>query len=103
MFERIFLLAFLLLLTYLFVKKINFNKITANQYLSLKINNLNPVLPTIVYFWTDECIQCKTIQKPDILKLQKEGNKFNLVSLNAIKELKLTKQISIKTVPSTVV
>jgi thioredoxin-like negative regulator of GroEL len=102
MFERVIALSLFLILAYLLIRKFQFSKISADT-LPFKINNLNPSLPTILYFWTDQCSQCNSVQKPAIIKLKDDGNEFNFVSFNAIKELKLTKHLNIKTVPSTVI
>ena len=101
MLERIIALSFLLVLSYFLVRKFYSSKIISNGSLPFEINNLNPALPTILYFWTEQCAQCNSVQKPAILKLRDEGNEFNFISLNAIKELKITKHLNIKTVPST--
>ena len=103
MLERIIVLSLFLILTYFFVRKYYSTKIISNNLLPFEINNLNPALPTILYFWTEQCAQCNSIQKPAITKLKKEGNEFNFISFNAIKESEITKHLNIKTVPSTVV
>jgi thioredoxin-like negative regulator of GroEL len=103
MLERFIELSFFLILSYFLVRRIHSSKIISNGFLPFKINNLNPALPTIVYFWTEQCAQCNSVQKPAILKLKDEGNEFNFISLNAIKEVEITKYLNIKTVPSTVV
>ncbi len=103
MLERIIALSLFLILAYLFVRKFYSTKIISNSLLPFEINNLNPTLPTILYFWTEQCAQCNSIQKPAIAKLKDEGNEFNFISFNAIKELEKTKHLNIKTVPSTVV
>ena len=103
MLERIIALSFFLILTYILVRRLYSSKKIATVSLSFEIHNLNPALPTILYFWTEQCAQCNSVQKPAILKLKEEGNEFNLISYNAIKELDITRHLNIKTVPSTVV
>jgi thioredoxin-like negative regulator of GroEL len=102
MLERIITLVLVLLFSYLIIKKFSRKKISREK-LHLDLSNVNPFLPTILYFWSEDCVQCRTIQKPAIQKLQKEGKKFNFVPVNAIEELDLTKKLNIKTLPSTVV
>jgi len=102
MLERIIVLSLFLVLSYYLVRRIHSSKIISNNSLPFEINNLNPALATILYFWTEQCTQCNSVQKPAILKLKDEGNEFNFISLNAIKELEITKHLNIKTVPSTV-
>ena len=103
MLERIIALSFFLILTFILVRRLYSSKKIANVSLSFEIHNLNPALPTILYFWTEQCAQCNSVQKPAILKLKEEGNEFNFISYNAIKELDITRHLNIKTVPSTVV
>ena len=103
MLERIIALSFFLILTYILVRRLYSSKKIANVSLSFEIHNLNPALPTILYFWTEQCAQCNSIQKPAILKLQEDGNEFNFIPFNAIKDLEIAKHLNIKTVPSTIV
>ncbi len=103
MLERTIILLLFLLLSYFLVRKLFTTKAISKEYLPLQLNGLNPTLPTIVYFWTEQCVQCNSVQKPAILKLKHEGKKFNFVSLNAVKDLEMTKLLKIKTVPSTVI
>jgi thioredoxin-like negative regulator of GroEL len=103
MLERIFVLSFFLILTYFLVRRLYSSKKIENGSLPFQINNLNPALPTILYFWTEQCAQCNSVQKPAIIKLKEEGNEFNFISFNAIKDLDIANHLNIKTVPSTVV
>lgn len=103
MLERIIALSFFLVLAYFLVRRLNSSKIISNGFLPFEMNNLNPGLPTILYFWTEQCAQCNSVQKPAILKLRDDGNKFNFISLNATKEFEIVKHLNIKTVPSTVI
>jgi thiol-disulfide isomerase/thioredoxin len=65
--------------------------------------NLNHGLPTILYFWTEQCAQCFSQQSPALSKLQQSYNDFNLVSFNALNEENIVKKLNIKTVPSTAI
>ena len=103
MLERIIALSFFLIFTYTLVRKLYSTKKMENGSLPFEINNLNPALPTILYFWTEQCAQCNSVQKPAILKLKEEGTKFNFIPLNVINDLEITKHLNIKTVPSTIV
>jgi hypothetical protein len=117
MLERILILFLFLILTYFFIRRFNFKEVNSGQVLPISLFNhafseirqlpdvgrLNPLLPTILYFSTEQCTQCKSTQAPALLKLQDGGKQFNLVSLNALKEIELTKYLNIKTVPATAV
>jgi thioredoxin-like negative regulator of GroEL len=100
MLERTIVLALILAGIYLAMKRFGFRKVKNGSLLPLQ--GINSELPTILYFWTESCAQCKSVQKPEILKLQNCVG-FNLVSLNALGEAELAKQLNIRTVPSTAV
>ncbi len=102
MLERVLALFLFLLITYFLTRRFNFKKVNSAEVLSINLSNTNPLLPTILYFSTEQCVQCKSTQTPALYKLQDEGKHFNLVSLDALKEIELTKQLNIKTVPATV-
>jgi thioredoxin-like negative regulator of GroEL len=100
--ERIILLTVLFTLSALFSLRHRLTKRQLNTQLPAKYHNQNS-LPTILYFWTDLCVQCKTLQKPALNSLQIKNSKFNLVSVNALNEIDLISLFKIKTVPSTVI
>jgi thioredoxin-like negative regulator of GroEL len=60
-------------------------------------------LPTILYFWTEQCAQCFGLQNPALSKLKQTYNNFNLVSFNALNEREIVKKLNIKTVPATAI
>jgi thiol-disulfide isomerase/thioredoxin len=101
MLERILILFVVLALSFLYIKKprgkISFagiaDKISGTA-------NMNPALPTVLYFWTEQCSQCKTVQAPIINKINKELNNFNILPINAIEEKEITSLLNVKTVPS---
>lgn len=65
--------------------------------------NLNNSLPTIIYFWTEQCAQCFSQQNPALSKLKQSYQDFNLISFNALSEESIVKKLNIKTVPSTAI
>jgi thiol-disulfide isomerase/thioredoxin len=65
--------------------------------------NLNHSLPTIIYFWTEQCAQCFSRQNPALSKLKQSYKGFNLISLNVLNEENIAKKLNIKTVPSTAI
>jgi thiol-disulfide isomerase/thioredoxin len=102
MIERIIALGIVFLLIGIF-RKVIFH---GTSKLSIQLPDKYSVKnshPTILYFWTDQCVQCKTSQKPALVKLKNEYDKFNLIDVNALTEKELTSTCNIKTVPSTVV
>ena len=102
MLERTIALALFMGIIYLSMKRFGFRKMKNGILLPLQFHGINPELPTVLYFWTDSCAQCKTVQRPEITKIQNGGG-FNLISLNALGETELVKQLNIRTVPSTAV
>jgi len=65
--------------------------------------DLNHSLPTILYFWTEQCVQCFSQQNPILSKLKRSYKDFNLISLNALNEENIVEKLNIKTVPSTAI
>ena len=65
--------------------------------------NLNHSLPTILYFWTEQCAQCFSQQNPALSKLKQSYKDFNLISFDALNEESIVKKLNIKTVPSTAI
>ena len=101
MLERFLALFLFLLLTYILIRRFNSKKVNSAQVLQINLSNTNPLLPTILYFSTEQCVQCKSTQALILLKLQDEGKQFNLISLDALEEIELIKHLNIKTVPAT--
>ncbi len=101
--ERIIILILILAGTFLLLKKVFYSSPKRIKNKVLDFTDGIPGLPTILYFWTEQCTQCFSLQKPALSKLKQEHNSFNLISYNALSENKITKELNIKTVPSTVV
>jgi thioredoxin-like negative regulator of GroEL len=102
MVERIILLTVFFILAGLFSFRHRITRKNLNIQLPKKFSNSNS-LPTVIYFWTDQCVQCKNSQKPALKSLQDKYAKFNLVSIDALTEKELVSKFKIKTVPSTVI
>jgi thiol-disulfide isomerase/thioredoxin len=60
-------------------------------------------LPTILYFWTEQCAQCFSLQNQVLSKLKRSYSNFNLLSFNALNEEEIIKKLNIKTVPATAI
>ncbi|MCL5030449.1 MAG: thioredoxin family protein [Bacteroidetes bacterium] len=103
MLERIFVLIIFFILVIIFHKRFRSGRSKKSIRLPGNISVKNSSLPTVLYFWTDSCVQCRTSQKPVLKNLEKEIGGFNLVDVNAIEENNLTSLFNIKTVPSTVI
>ncbi len=103
MLERIFILGILFILVLIFQKRFKSGRTDKLIRLPEDISVSDSSLPTVLYFWTDNCVQCKTSQKPALNNLLNSRGDFNLIDVNAIKEKDLTSFFNIKTVPSTVV
>lgn len=100
--ERIALLIALIILAGIFSYRHRLTRKSGYFNLPDKFSNSNS-LPTILYFWTEQCVQCNTSQKPVLNNLEVKNGKFNLVSVNAIKEMELASEFKVKTVPSTII
>jgi thiol-disulfide isomerase/thioredoxin len=61
----------------------------------------SPAMPTLLYFTTDECAQCRFQQRP-ILERLASATMLPIVTINAIESQDLARHYGILTVPSTV-
>jgi thiol-disulfide isomerase/thioredoxin len=63
-------------------------------------------LPTLLYFWAPNCVQCNSQElylDAAVSKLQKRGKEFNIRKINAHLDSKIASQFRIVTVPTIVV
>ena len=100
---RIIILLFIGAGAYILKRKLTGSATTEELTLPSKFEIINKSLPTLVYFWTDQCSQCKLVQKPLIQRLKENQVNFNLVSVNAFEDREAASSFKIMTVPSTVV
>lgn len=100
---RILILLSVAAAAYIFKKIYYGNKKEDGLLLPGKYKINDRAIPTLVYFWTDQCSQCKFFQKPVIQKLSEKEKGFNLVSVNAFEDTEITSLLKIRTVPSTAV
>ncbi len=105
MFERLLLLAIVLSGIFFLFRKFLISKPGKEINILPEITgfNLNHSLPTILYFWTEQCVQCFSQQSPALSKLKESYKNFNLISFNALSEENIVKKLNIKTVPSTAI
>ena len=107
MFERILILVVILAGIFFLFRKILVSKpkrlINVLHDIAGRENGINYDLPTILYFWTEQCAQCFSLQNPALSKLKQTYNNFNLVSFNALNEEEIVKKLHIKTVPATAI
>jgi thioredoxin-like negative regulator of GroEL len=103
MFERIIVLGILLIVISMLQRKFRTGKVTNSLQLPGNITLKDSSLPTVLYFWTEQCVQCKNSQKPVLNNLKKENNNFNLVNINAVEQKHITSLFNIRTVPSTII
>jgi len=106
MFERLLILLVVLAGTFFLFRRFLISKpqgvINILSDISIRQNAINYSLPTILYFWTEQCVQCFSMQNPALSKLKQTYSDFNLVSFNALNEESIVKKLNIKTVPATV-
>jgi thioredoxin-like negative regulator of GroEL len=103
MLERILVLGIVVILITIFQKKFSTGKKIIDLHLPGNISVPDSSLPTVIYFWTDECIQCKISQKPALNSLKDKTKDFNLINVNALERNDLTLFFNIRTVPSTII
>ena len=106
MLERLFILVAVLSgLFFLFRKVINNKPQKTNTLVEIfkGVQGINYDLPTVLYFWSEQCTQCYSLQNPVLSKLKQQFNNFNLVSFNALSEDLIVKKLNIRTVPATAI
>jgi len=103
MFERLLILVVILTGIFFLIKKFLVSKPSGVADILPNIPGINPALPTVIYFWTERCAQCFSLQNLALSKLKQAYNDFNLVSLNALNEDEIVKKLNIKTVPATAI
>ena len=64
--------------------------------------NLHPRQPTVLYFWSHDCHQCRTAQAPALDRLAAEGG-AHVVPIDAVAERALADRFGVLTVPTTIV
>jgi thiol-disulfide isomerase/thioredoxin len=54
----------------------------------MAIESLRPGVPAILYFWSEECAPCKTVQKPALERLQTElgPDGLQVIAVNALEQ-----------------
>lgn len=58
--------------------------------------------PTVLYFWSADCYQCRAAQAPTLEKLKAEAA-VHVVAVDAVAERSLADRFGVLTVPTTVV
>lgn len=80
-----------------------------NWTLKLRTSNLlidlGPIRPdafTLVYFTTPTCVPCKTVQRPEIAKLESIlGNKIQILEIDATERPDMANRWGVMSVPTT--
>lgn len=100
---RFLILIFVVISVYMLKKLFNGERKAEMKKLPVKYKPDNDKFPTLVYFWTESCSQCRYNQNPVIQQLKTNDINFNLISVNALEDREITALLKIKTVPSTAV
>ncbi len=66
---------------------------------------LKPGVPTIVYFWSETCAPCKTIQAPALRQLQDELGQdgIQIIAIDALQQSEAADTWGVLSVPTTFV
>jgi len=103
MLERFIILFLVLTFLGILIRRFSRTKQNFGTSLPRGVSIPDSELPTVLYFWTEQCVQCKRSQKPALHRLQRNRGMFNLVNINALEEKDIVSSFKIKTVPSTVI
>lgn len=63
---------------------------------------LHPQQPTVLYFWSHDCHQCRVAQAPTLNRLAAEGG-AHVIPIDAVAERALADRFGVLTVPTTIV
>ena len=63
---------------------------------------LHPQRPTVLYFWSHDCHQCRVAQAPTLDRLAADGA-AHVVAIDAVAERGLADRFGVLTVPTTIV
>lgn len=71
---------------------------------SLEIEGIQPGKTVIVFFTTPDCAPCKSMQHPALMRLQQlEGDKVQVIEINAYEKPEIAKNWGVMSVPTTFV
>src|SRR5574340_640700 len=64
---------------------------------------LKPGVPAVVYFWSETCLPCKTVQSPALNQLEQEmgQERILIVSVNALQQPEIAQEWGVFSVPTT--
>jgi thiol-disulfide isomerase/thioredoxin len=69
---------------------------------SRQLPGLHPGTAAIVYFTTPDCVACKTMQRPALVRLQQmSGDRLQVIEINAYEKPELAKAWGVLSVPTT--
>lgn len=63
---------------------------------------LDPQAPTVLYFWSQECHQCRVAQAPTLDRLAATSN-IKVIPINAVAEREMADKFGVMTLPTTIV
>ena len=80
-------------------------RVRAQAATSPLLRDLNPGIPAILYFWSEMCVPCKTVQEPALERLEaalgQDG--IRVIAIDAIQNVELADQWSVMSTPTTIV
>lgn len=68
----------------------------------LRLESLRPGIPAILYFTSPTCVPCKTVQRPELAKLQEMmGDKVQIIQVDCTERGDLAEYWGVLSVPTT--
>jgi thiol-disulfide isomerase/thioredoxin len=100
--ERLAIALFVLIIAAIGVWVVRRRRIRHAQ-VALQRLGIIPGIPTIVYFWSPGCHQCRNTQKPILERILKEygESRLQLISYNVDEAFDMTKAWGVMTIPTT--
>jgi thiol-disulfide isomerase/thioredoxin len=64
---------------------------------------LQPGIPAVIYFWSETCLPCKTVQKPALERLQADmgPDSIQIVAINALEQPSIADEWGVLGLPTT--
>ena len=69
------------------------------------LSTIAPGTPAILYFWSEACVPCRTVQKPALEQLTAElgENNVQVIAIDATRDVDIAEQWSVMSLPTTIV
>jgi thiol-disulfide isomerase/thioredoxin len=100
MIERFLFVITIVIGLFLMIKYLKYRQLKKVKSIADKLINTDATAAYIVYFWSPQCQQCETMQKP-VLNTISHKFGYSIRKVNIVEKDNMAKQWNVRTVPST--